>query len=106
MRLNCSWVLLVLSVACTEYGVNNKIELAPEGDELVGEIQVDPEAVALVGCSEFLVEVMLSNVGEGDLEVSGLAIEGSGAWTLQSPEAPFVLQPGVRTPSLRPPMRY
>ncbi len=94
MRLRNVTGLVVLLMSCIDYGVERKIEVAPEPEALPGEIAVNPERVDGVACGDFGVEVTVMNVGAGDLEIVATSIDGLGDWTIEGPEVPFVLGPG------------
>jgi len=74
------------------------LEVAPPETEdtsppLPGELEVDPSAVATTGCVDVAATITLSNVGESDLTINALEMEGEGVWTLEAPILPLVLTP-------------
>ena len=93
--------MLTLLLACSDYELKKggdiqvdtgRPEETPPGDP---DLDVDPTVYEAAGhCSTATVDITLENVGDGDLTVEELALEGDG-WVLTGePSVPFVLQPG------------
>ena len=89
-------MLFILWAGCTDY----KLESRPDVSDVVTApaIVVAPDALefpALPAGSGQELSFDVTNEGTADLEVTAVALEGSGAFTVTGPAAPYHLPPGV-----------
>ena len=89
-------MLFILWAGCTDY----KLESRPDVSDVVTApaIVVAPDALefpALPAGSGQELSFDVTNEGTADLEVTAVALEGSGAFTVTGPAAPYLLPPGV-----------
>lgn len=88
--------LLSLLVACSDYTIEPKPQDPDAGDTapLVPDIEVSPEALDLgVLCASGEGTLTVTNVGDGELHVDSLLLDGSG-WGVTEGDGPFTLTHG------------
>jgi hypothetical protein len=87
---------ILLPWSCSEYGLGaERDDPAAGGTPMVS---ADPGSVDLGAvCGQAGADVTIRNEGTADLEVTDLALDGSGWALADAPERPFVLGPGEAT---------
>ncbi len=86
-------LLCVPSVGCSDYSLTDQDKADDAGTDAVPALGVDPELLDKVICVEGEHELLLSNDGEGVLEVLDLYVSGDG-WEVSGPATPFKIAPG------------
>ncbi|MCP4807866.1 MAG: hypothetical protein GY913_10030 [Proteobacteria bacterium] len=93
--------MFLLLLACSEYDLKPSANVPePLGDsglvELFAQLETDPTTIASVVCEEQLEVVMLSNVGEAELVVDAVSIDGDG-WEVVQADVPLTIAVGEST---------
>ena len=90
--------IVAQTLACSDYAVNPKdqIALADTGSapEYQPELEVEPASVALVACTTEETSLSLRNVGQAQLSVYDLIIEGEGWSFSETLSFPIDIAPG------------
>ncbi len=94
-----SLIIMLLTTGCSEYKLQGEAENSPMSEDRVPEILTTPEEVSVgwVEAGERGEEVVqIMNVGEADLSVTGLQLDGALSWSIIT-EGMSVLEPGAAT---------
>lgn len=98
----------LLFLACTDYNLNKNTEVEDEGildsaepDDadpiLAPQLEVNPTDVSEISiCNARDVDIVLTNTGDGELQITGIELSGEG-WAMESPELPIFLAPAENT---------
>jgi hypothetical protein len=90
LRFYC---VLLPAIGCSEYKISQQVT-SSMGDSSfdVPEIYVDPPFLEMSGvCNAISQPITISNLGDGDLEITGASID-SESWVLIQPEFPVIIE--------------
>ena len=85
-------------VACSEYELNSDEKVGEPVDTAVElpDISITPPEISVSGvCGSTDAEIQIANLGEGNLNITDLAILGSG-WTMEEVTLPSLIPPGAK----------
>jgi len=88
----------VTVAACSEYELNSDEKVGEPVDTAVElpDISITPPEISVSGvCGSTDAEIQIANLGEGNLNITDLAIIGSG-WTIEEVALPSLIPPGAK----------